>query len=594
MSKETETTNTAEKKSSMQILKRIVPLFKPYRARLLFSAAMVGLVGFLVSLMPLFTKHVIDVAIPHKDFRLALYTMLVFLGLMIVRMFAWYIGQRHLLWIRERLIFETRSAVFHNLQELCLKFHHKYSPGYLYDRTLGGASAAVSTFLTMVVNSIITYLCIGIFSVYFCWRLNPGMTVWILVMSGGYVWCSRYFGKRIYELSKEFNLEVNEFAGRLTDILRGVQTIKAFSMEERTVNDFDEKLWPLQLRALDINIAGMRLSMATEGLGYAISAIIVVMGAYLVLNGKILLGTLVAFISYQGSMVSMFSVLASCAGTYGAAIAGLEQIYEVIDARPSVVDKPGAVMPEKIGTEITFEDVHFGYDDKPVIQGMSVVVPPGQSVALVGPSGGGKTTFISLLLRFYDPDTGSIRLGGIDTRDLPLQQYRKLFGVVLQDPFLFNDSIRNNMLAVRPDATDADIEDALSRAQALEFVNELNGKLEYRVGESGSQLSGGQRQRIALARCFLTDPRITILDEATSALDTQSERLVQVALEEMMRDRTVIVIAHRLSTVRNVDRILVVESGCIVQDGAYDDLRAVPGLFQDLHGPIGEAVVSEQ
>jgi ABC-type multidrug transport system fused ATPase/permease subunit len=296
------------------------------------------------------------------------------------------------------------------------------------------------------------------------------------------------------------------------------------------------------------------------------------------------IGTLVAFISYQGMMTGMISQLANVAATYGAAAAGLEQIYEVLDEEPTVVESPDAVTPESPKGRITFENIHFAYEqDKPVMNGVTVDIPAGQSVALVGPSGGGKSTFANLLLRLYDPDAGSIRLDSRDIKELSLSDYRSLFGVVLQEPFLFNETIYDNLKAVKTDATDEEIRDALTRAQAWDFVNNLNGGWDFKVGEGGSQLSGGQRQRIALARCILTDPKIMVLDEATSALDNQSEALVQTALEEMMHSRTVVVIAHRLSTVRNVDRILVLKDGRIVQDGNFDQLCREPGLFRDLH-----------
>lgn len=534
--------------------------------------------------MPMFTKHVVDVSIPNRDFGDALIVMIGFVGLMIVRMASWYAGQCFLLMIREQIIFSLRSSVFAQMQELCLRFHNRYSPGYLYDRTLGGASTSVGMFLSMFFNNIVTYGVVLSFSVFFCIALSPVMTAILFTMSLSYVFAAKHFRKQIHKVTKAFNLESNEFAGMLTDLLRGVKTIKAFAMEQRVVEDFNSRLWPLQMKSLDVNKETMRLNFVSEGLGYFISTAVILLGSYMVIYHKMPLGTLVAFVSYQGMITGMLMQLSTVAGTYGSAIAGLEQIYEVLDEEPTVVESPNAVAPESPKGRITFEHVYFSYEeDKPVVSGMSVDIPPGQSVALVGPSGGGKSTFANLLLRLYDPDSGVIKLDGKDICELSLTDYRSLFGVVLQEPFLFNETIYDNLQAVKPDATDEEMRDALTRAQAWEFVENLSGGWHFKVGEGGSQLSGGQRQRIALARCILTDPKIMVLDEATSALDNQSEALVQTALEEMMHKRTVIVIAHRLSTVRNVDRILVLQKGRIVQDGTFDQLCREPGVFRDLH-----------
>jgi ABC-type multidrug transport system fused ATPase/permease subunit len=508
--------------------------------------------------------------------------MAIFAFSMGMRIATWYVAQSSLLFIREKIIFKLRSTVFAHLQALCLRFHSRYNPGFLYDRTLGNASLAVGTFLSMLFNSLVLYTFQFIFALVICVRLHAGLTLYVLAMSLGYVFLSRYYGAKIRELTIEFNRKANAFAGLVVDLLRGVKTIKAFAMEERVISAFDEQLWPLQLRSLDVNKHAMCLNFLAEGLGFLIQGAIVLAGAYLIIPGAISAGTMVAFIAYQQMIIGQIASLSAISAAYGAAHAGLEQIYEIIDERPTVSEKPGAVMPAVVPEGFCLEGVHFAFDGTPVLRDISVTIPPGQSVALVGPSGGGKTTFINLLLRFYDPDSGVIRLGEHDIRDLPVAGYRSQFGVVLQDPFLFNDTIFNNLTAVKPEATEAEVRRALELAQAWEFVAGLKGGWDFEVGEGGGNLSGGQRQRIAIARCFLTDPRVMILDEATSALDNQSELLVQQALRTMMQGRTVIIIAHRLSTVRHVDRILVLQEGCIVQDGSYEALSATPGLFRDL------------
>lgn len=570
--------------SGYHVLRRTLHVFAPYTRRLIIAALGIGFTGFTIAMMPLFTRYVIDhVVTPKRDFPVAILVMAGFIVLMLLRMATWYLGQSHALWTRERVIFELRSSVFARLQELCLRFHERYSPGYLYDRTLGGASTSIGVFMSMFFNNVVHNTFTLVAAVVVCLWLHPLLAICVLAMSSSYVFSYRYFALRIHDLTKVFNLQSNEFAGQVMDLLRGVKTVKAFAMEQRVISEFDERLWPLQLRSLDLNKETIRLSYISETLGYLISATIVVGGAYLAIGERISTGTLVAFIAYQTMVIGVLNNLAAVGGAYGAALAGLEQIYEVLDEHPSVVERRGAVMPREVRGQLDLVDVHFTYDGTPVLQGVTLRVPPGQSVALVGPSGAGKSTLINLLLRFYDPTSGCLRLDGRNIRDLPITGYRSLFGVVLQDPFLFNDTIYHNLLSVAPQATDDQIRAALERAQAWEFTCALKDGWHHQVGESGTQLSGGQRQRIALARCFLTDPRFLILDEATSALDTQSELLVQRALHEIMQGRNVFIIAHRLSTVRNVDRILVLQDGRIIQDGAYTELCAMPGLFRDLH-----------
>ena len=277
------------------------------------------------------------------------------------------------------------------------------------------------------------------------------------------------------------------------------------------------------------------------------------------------------------------STLTNVWGSLTAARAGLDQLLTVLDTHSEVPERQGAEMPAVVEGRLSFEAVDFCYrPQSPVLQGLDLTFPPGQNVALVGPSGGGKTTLANLLLRFHDPERGRISLDGHDIRDLPIKPYRALFGVVLQDPYLFNTSIAANLRYAAPEANEAQLVEALRLARAWSFVEQLPGRLDYVVGEGGSQLSGGQRQRIAIARCLLLRSRFVILDEPTSALHVEAEKAVQDAFESLFVNRTTFIIAHRLSTIRHADRILVLQGGRVVQDGTYDQLTSTPGLFQQM------------
>jgi subfamily B ATP-binding cassette protein MsbA len=332
-------------------------------------------------------------------------------------------------------------------------------------------------------------------------------------------------------------------------------------------------------------LESMKFHFATEGLSYLITASVLVGGAVLAVRneGQFPLGTLVAFIGYQATLIGMISAITNMYGQIMGARTAFDQLFSVLDTKSTVVDRPGAVMPKEIQPRLDFRDVTFCYGEIPVLRNMNLAIPAGKTTALVGRSGSGKSTLANLMMRFYDPVNGAVLLDGHDIRDLPLREYRALFGVVLQDPFLFDTTIEDNMRAVRPDVSEAELIEVLRQAGAWTFIEAFPEKLRHRVGEGGSQLSGGQRQRLALARCLLTRSRVVILDEATSALDAESERLVQQGLDVLCRDRTVVVIAHRLSTIRHADRIVVMDQGQAVEQGTFDELLALGGHFAHLH-----------
>ena len=566
-----------------EIVRRLGPLVRPHRLRLAAAASLVALVGLAVAIGPLFTRRVIDDAIPKKDIRLAMSIMGVYLVTQFTRMGLWYMAQWSILWMREDVVFRMRSQSFHHLQRLCLRFHNKFPSGFLYERVFGRSINTIGAFLATIFSNFTIYAAGLLFSLWFCLHFSPQMTLVIVAGALGYVVAGRTLAPRIRAKMLIYINEGNKITQYIVDKLRGTKTIQAFSMEDRVQLDFESRVWPMQVKYIEAQREEMRLHFVIEGLGYLLTAAVMVCGAYAIFNWNMTLGELTAFIGYQGMLTGMIASITSVYGQMGVARAGFDQLYTVLDTQSTVVDKPGAVMPPEIRGRIEFRDATFAYETKPVLQKLSFSVEPGQTVALVGRSGGGKTTIANLLMRFYDSDSGGVYLDDTNVRDLPLRPYRALFGVVLQDPFLFDDTIAANLLCAKPDATDDELAAALDKARALEFVRDFPAGINQKVGEGGGQLSGGQRQRVAIARCMLLQPRFLLLDEATSSLDNEAESYIQHSFDALFEGRTVFIIAHRLSTIRRADRILVVDSGRIVEDGTFEQLIAREGLFRHLY-----------
>jgi len=566
-----------------EIVRRVKPFVTPHRWRLRLAITLIVLTGVAFTIPPIFTKFMIDEALPARSIKLALGAAAIFLMAMALRMVLWYIASMIVLYMREVVLFQLRSTGFRHLQRLCLRFHNRYPSGMLYDRLFERSICYVGGFLTTLFSNVALYITGFVFSLVVCLYQDYRLTIVIFVGAVGHVTIARIMSPRIRKKTLECSDAHNWIAGYILDKLRGTKTIQAFALEDHTQADFDRRVWPMQQKYIMAHREGLRLGFVSEGIGYLTTAMIFVMGAYAVFNWHKTPGDLMLFVGYQAQLTNTIRMLTNVYGQSAVARAGFDQIFTVLDTRSTIAERPDSVMPTNIKGDLEFSNVSFAYEQKPVLSDLNLKIPAGQTIALVGRSGGGKSTVANMLLRFYDPDSGSILLDGTDIRSMPIRQYRSQFGVVLQDPFLFDDTIAGNLRCARPDATDEQIIDALERACALDFVEELSAGIHHRVGEAGGRLSGGQRQRIAVARCMLLRPRFLILDEATSALDNESERYVQQAFDALFEGRTVFIIAHRLSTIRGADRILVVDNGRLVEDGSFEELLDQQGVFHRLY-----------
>jgi ABC-type multidrug transport system fused ATPase/permease subunit len=514
----------------------------------------------------------------------------------VARMLVWHLGYRMFTFVREKVVFSLRASFFKHVNSLCLRFHIKNHSGELFSYLFGSPLGRLQEYFQQFTFGAPGALFILIST--FFW-----LGAWDWLMSGVLFLCvlctvilMQHTRKKVHRLHADFQKVETTVSGYVADLLRGSRDVKLYAMEESVLADFEKNVWEIGKKGYERDVNSHVQWMKAEAIGYIAFAALCAAAAWRYLydhshkppGKQITIGEIQAYLMAFGQMQGALTTLFSLSTMKGAAQAGLDRIDTVLrtaSTTPEPTQQPIAVPARG---EIQLDHVSFAYDhDRQVLRDISLTIPYGQKIALVGPSGAGKSTITQLLLRLYDPDQGTVRLGGVDLRQCSGPDVRQRFGVVPQDPFIFRTTIRENLCVARPDATDAQMKIACEQANAWEFISKLPDGWNTRVGEGGSSLSGGQRQRLAIARALLADPDYFIFDEATSALDTVSEHLVQQAMENCVAGRTALIIAHRLATVKNCDRILVTDGGRISQDGTYDELVAQAGLFKNLvHGQV--------
>jgi len=399
-----------------------------------------------------------------------------------------------------------------------------------------------------------------------------------------------YFSEQARKAFRVSRAEIGNVNAELQESIAAVREVQAFNRADENIEQFKE----VNAANRDANVRAVAytsaLAPALEALSYVALAIVTGVGGWYLLRGQSLLGTtvtlglVVTFLGYVQRFNQPIQQIAVLWTNIQNAIAGAERIFTILDEKPAVYNKSNAQEMPPINGLVEFENATHSYEDGvPVLKDVSFTAQPGQTVAIVGPTGAGKTTIINLIPRFYDVTSGAIRIDGIDVRDVRMQSLREQIGIVLQDTFLFSTSVMENVRFGRPDATDEEVMAAIKLANADSFIERLPEKYQTVLGERGSGLSQGQRQLLSIARAALADPRILILDEATSSVDTRTERLIQKAFDELLKGRTAFVIAHRLSTIRNADMILVLKDGQIIERGRHDELLAKQGFYYELY-----------
>lgn len=568
----------------MRVLLRLLGYLRHHlRAVALAYCSLAGAIAF-TALTPWMLKHAIDAGIQGRSQRTLVVAGLAIVGFSIGKGLCAYLQSYLSEYLSQTIAYDLRRDFYLKLQSLSFAFHDQMETGQMMSRATADVDVS-RMFLSMgLLRAVYTFslaIVVVIIMLSLNWRLALIVFLAIPIVTA----LGATFTRRTRPLWAEVQQQVGVETSVLQESIAGIRTVKAYGQEERQFTRFRAANWAVREISLRANrIAAFNqpfLLYILNGLALAI----LWYGGHEVLGGALTIGTLVAFSEYQAQLAAPVRTLGFLLNLATRAASAGERLFEIIDRPSEVQEAPHARPLPAVRGHVRYEGVSFAYSsqDRPVVADIAIDALPGQTIALLGATGSGKTTILHLLPRFYDATAGRITIDGVDIKDVTLESLRRNVGVVLQDVFLFNATIRENLAYARPAATQEEIERAARIAQIHDFIAALPNGYDTWVSERGVTLSGGQKQRIAIARTLLLDPRILVLDDSTSAVDMETEYLIQQALAELIKGRTSFVIAHRLRTIKQADQILVLDGGRIVQRGRHDELLAQPGPYQDIY-----------
>ena len=585
-------------------VKRIFDFAKPYRKSIIIFLITVVIDAALVVTTPLLLLRLIDDGVipknPELVTKLALFVGLLAVADALVSMLGRYFSSR----IGEGLIYDLRSLVFGHVQKQSIAFFTRTQTGALISRINSdviGAQQAFTATLSGVVSNVVSLVLVGITMMVLSWQI----TIFSLLLLPAFLIPTKWVGRKLQALTREsFNVNA-EMSSTMNERFNvsGAMLVSLYGQPARERENFRAKA----RRVADIGIKSAMLNrlffIALTSVAAIATAFAYGIGGHLAISGKVTVGTLLAITALLARLYGPLTALSNVRIDVMTSLVSFERVFEVLDLHPMVTNREGAIVFSSKNPRVQFDNVGFSYpraneislaslestakpetiESGEVLKNLSFVAEPGTLTALVGPSGAGKTTISALIPRLYDVTSGAIKIDGHDIRDLTMESLRDSIGVVMQDAHLFHETIAENLRYAKNDATVEEMQSACEAAQIWELIDSLPNGLDTMVGERGHRLSGGEKQRLAIARLLLKSPSVVILDEATAHLDSENESLVHAALESALKGRTSIVIAHRLSTVRNADQILVLEKGSIVERGKHDELVALGGLYADLY-----------
>jgi len=578
-----------------RVVRRLAAFMRPYTRPFLLALALMLIASAASVAGPYLIKIALDEGLAGRSLPALRDAVLLYLGLALVQWVATYLRVNLMARVGQSIIYDLRARLFEHLQNLSLSFFSHYSVGRVISRVINDVSV-LRQFLTWAVLAVVRDLFTLIGIVVAMVSMNARLSLLTFTVLPLMAVATAVFRKKSRENYRQVRQAISWVNSVLAENINAVRVVQAFAREDHNFAFFRDQV---NRNNLEVNLRAARLTSvffpAIDLLGMLATALVVWLGGAAAIGQQITPGVLVAFVLYIDRFFEPIRSLSQRYDQFQSTMAGGERIIDLLDTPPEVQDAPDAIDLPPIRGEVVFDHVSFHYPDDPntaVLDDINLHVKPGQTVALVGETGAGKTTIVKLLARFHDPTSGRVLVDGHDLRTVTQHSLRRQLGIVLQEPYLFSGSVKENIRFSRPEATEEEVIAAAKAVGAHDFIVHLRDGYETPVAEGGVLLSEGQRQLISFARALLADPRILVLDEATSSVDTQTERVIQQALARLLQGRTAFVIAHRLSTIVNADQIVVVHRGRIVEQGTHEELLALGGMYHRLY-QIGFAEMLE-
>ncbi len=574
----------------MSSMKRYMKFVKPYYWQIALTI-FIGIFKFAIPLfIPLLIKIVIDDIIGAEALSDAekLSQLYLWLGgtaivFFLLRPPIEYFRQYYAQYVSNKILYDIRGYLYSHLQRLSLRYYANTRAGEIISRVINDVEQTKNFVMIGLMNVWLDVATILI-AIIIMLTMDVSLTIVALLAFPFYAFSVKYFFGRLRDLTRERSPALANVQSYFHERVQGMSIIKSFALEKHEEKIFNNTNDQFLEKAIDHTKWNAKAFAVVNTITDVAPLLVIGYAGYQVIQGNLTLGTMVAFIAYIERLYNPLRRLVNSSTTLVQSLASMDRVFEMVDEEYDVTDKQGARELGRVDGKLEFHNVSFHYNDggSEVLSNLNFTVRPGETVAFVGMSGGGKSTIVSLIPRFYDATEGTIRMDGHDLKDVTIHSLRDQIGLVLQDSILFSESVKENILMGKPDATDEEVIAAAKAANAHEFIENLPEGYDTKVGERGVKLSGGQKQRIAISRVFLKDPAILILDEATSALDLESEALIQDSLERLAHDRTTLMVAHRLSTITHADQILVIDNGQLAEQGTHEELLQKRGVYYKL------------